>query len=73
MSSATTEKAPTAFESEVVTRSIVQDVILPGGAGTLALVTLDNGFDHTKPNTFGPATLVQLQAVVDGLRARAEA
>jgi 3-hydroxyacyl-CoA dehydrogenase/enoyl-CoA hydratase/carnithine racemase len=73
MSSATTEKAPTAFESEVVTRSIVQDVTLPGGAGTLALVTLDNGFDHTKPNTFGPATLVQLQAVVDGLRARAEA
>ncbi len=73
MSSATTEKAPTAFESEVVTRSIVQDVTLPGGAGTLALVTLDNGFDHTKPNTFGPATMVQLQAVVDGLRARAEA
>ena len=73
MSSATTEKAPTAFESEVVTRSIVQDVTLPGGAGTLALVTLDNGVDHTKPNTFGPATLVQLQAVVDGLRARAEA
>jgi 3-hydroxyacyl-CoA dehydrogenase/1,4-dihydroxy-2-naphthoyl-CoA synthase len=73
MSSVTTEKAPTAFESEVVTRSIVQDVTLPGGAGTLALVTLDNGFDHTKPNTFGPATLVQLQAVVDGLRARAEA
>ena len=73
MSSATTEKAPTAFESEVVTRSIVQDVTLPGAAGTLALVTLDNGFDHTKPNTFGPATLVQLQAVVDGLRARAEA
>ncbi len=73
MSSATTEKAPTAFESEVVTRSIVQDVTLPGGAGTLALVTLDNGFDHTKPNTFGPATLVQLQAVVDGLHARAEA
>ena len=73
MSSATTEKAPTAFESEVVTRSIVQDVTLPGAAGTLALVTLDNGFDHTKPNTFGPATLVQLQAVVDGLHARAEA
>ena len=73
MSSATTEKAPTAFESEVVTRSIVQDVTLPGGAGTLALVTLDNGFDHTKPNTFGPATLVQLQADHHRLRARADA
>ena len=30
------------------------------GAGTLALITLDNGEDHTKPNTFGPASLVEL-------------
>ena len=35
----------------------VRDVDLPGGAGTAALITLDNGFDHTKPNTFGPAGL----------------
>ena len=33
----------------------VRDVELPCGAGTMALITLDNGFDHTKPNTFGPA------------------
>ena len=32
----------------------VRDVDLPGGAGTLALITLDNGLDHTQPNTFGP-------------------
>ena len=31
----------------------------PGGAGTAALITLDNGLDHTKPNTFGPAGLRQ--------------
>ena len=33
---------------------------LPGGAGTLALVTLDNGLDHTKPTTFGPQALAEL-------------
>ncbi|HEU5455589.1 MAG TPA: enoyl-CoA hydratase/isomerase family protein, partial [Nocardioides sp.] len=58
---------------EVVTRTPVQDVTLPGGAGTLALVTLDNGHDHTRPNTFGPQTIAGLQATIDGLRSRAEA
>ncbi|SDO87735.1 3-hydroxyacyl-CoA dehydrogenase [Pedococcus dokdonensis] len=61
-----------AFE-EVVTHTPVRDVLLPGKAGTLALVTLDNGFDHTKPNTFGPQTIAELRATVEGLRARAEA
>ncbi len=69
-----TTAPPTAtLPDEVVTHSPVQDVVLPGGAGTLALLTLDNGFDHTKPNTFGPATIAELQATVDGLRARADA
>ena len=58
---------------EVVTHTPVRDVALPGGAGTLALVTLDNGFDHTKPNTFGPKTIEGLRATVEGLRTRAEA
>ena len=58
---------------EVVTRTPVQDVTLPGGAGTLALVTLDNGHDHTRPNTFGPQGIAGLQATVDALRARADA
>src|SRR6478736_7588510 len=57
---------------EVVTRTPVQDVTLPGGAGILALVTLDNGLDHTRPNTFGPQGIAGLQATVDRLRARAE-
>ena len=43
-----------------MTRTPVQDVALPGGAGTLALITLDNGFDHTRPNTFGPQGIAGL-------------
>jgi 3-hydroxyacyl-CoA dehydrogenase/enoyl-CoA hydratase/carnithine racemase len=66
------EQTTPAFE-EVVTHTPVRDVRLPGDAGILALVTLDNGFDHTKPNTFGPETIANLTKVVEGLRARAEA
>ena len=71
----TTPTAVTApgMPDEVVTRTPVQDVTLPGGAGRLALVSLDNGHDHTRPNTFGPQTIAGLQATVDALRARAEA
>ena len=46
------------FPEEVVTRAPVRDVQLPygdQGSGTMALITLDNGRDHTRPNTFGPA------------------
>ncbi len=56
---------------EVVTRSLVRDVALPGAAGTLALVTLDNGRDHTRPTTFGPAGLASLAAALDAVRERA--
>jgi 3-hydroxyacyl-CoA dehydrogenase/enoyl-CoA hydratase/carnithine racemase len=45
------------FPDEVVTHAPVQYVALPQAAGTAALITLDNGFDHTKPNSFGPAGL----------------
>ncbi|HEX5525047.1 MAG TPA: 3-hydroxyacyl-CoA dehydrogenase NAD-binding domain-containing protein, partial [Pedococcus sp.] len=58
---------------EVVTHTPVRDIALPGGAGTLALITLDNGFDHTKPNTFGPQTIAGLEHTVARLQARAEA
>lgn len=57
---------------EVVTHSFVRDVSLPSG-GTLALITLDNGHDHTRPNTLGPLTLGELGDVLDGLAARAAA
>src|SRR6476661_3845104 len=74
MSDTTTapRSTPAGFE-EVVTRTPVRDITLPGGAGVLALVTLDNGHDHTRPNTFGPQGIAGLQATVDGLRTRAEA
>ena len=61
------------FPSEVVTRAIVRDVDLGPGAGVLALITLDNGHDHTKPNTFGPQGLLSLNAAIDAAEARAAA
>jgi len=55
---------------EVVTHSYVRDIPLSGGK-TLALVTLDNGRDHTRPNTLGPVTLLELAGVLDEQKARA--
>jgi 3-hydroxyacyl-CoA dehydrogenase/enoyl-CoA hydratase/carnithine racemase len=59
--------------NEVVTRSLVRDVTLPDGAGTLALITLDNGHDHTRPSTFGPAGLASLDAALDEIADRVAA
>jgi 3-hydroxyacyl-CoA dehydrogenase/enoyl-CoA hydratase/carnithine racemase len=60
------------FPDEIVTKALARDVALPGGAGTFVLITLDNGFDHTKPNTIGPATLAGLSRVLEVAAARAE-
>ena len=57
---------------EVVTHSYVRDITLPSGK-CLALITLDNGRDYTRPNTLGPATLLELAGVLDALTARAAA
>jgi 3-hydroxyacyl-CoA dehydrogenase/enoyl-CoA hydratase/carnithine racemase len=57
-------------DDEVVTHSLVKDVPLSGGK-VLALVTLDNGRDHTRPNTMGPATLLELGRTFDALTERA--
>ncbi|NYF28390.1 3-hydroxyacyl-CoA dehydrogenase/enoyl-CoA hydratase/carnithine racemase [Microbacterium sp. JAI119] len=59
-------------EGEVITQSPVRDIRLASGK-VLALITLDNGRDHTRPNTLGPATLTQLGETLDGLKARAAA
>ena len=56
---------------EVVTRSLVRDVRLPSGK-VLALVTLDNGRDHTRPNTCGPKTILELTRTLDALAQRAK-
>ena len=60
------------FPGEVITRALVRDVQLPAGAGTMALITLDNGHDHTRPNTFGPAGLIALRDALDEVAGRAE-
>jgi 3-hydroxyacyl-CoA dehydrogenase/enoyl-CoA hydratase/carnithine racemase len=60
------------FPDEVITKALARDIDLPGGAGTFVLVTLDNGFDHTRPNTFGPTGLTELSEVLTTLRARAD-
>jgi 3-hydroxyacyl-CoA dehydrogenase/enoyl-CoA hydratase/carnithine racemase len=61
------------FPEEVVTRALVRDVELPGGEqgpGTMALITLDNGHDHTRPSTFGPAGLISLRDALDSVAGR---
>lgn len=53
------------FPDEVVTRATTRLITVPGLTGPVALITLDNGFDHTKPNTFGPGGLTSLNAAFD--------
>jgi 3-hydroxyacyl-CoA dehydrogenase/enoyl-CoA hydratase/carnithine racemase len=57
-------------DGEVITNSAVRDIRLPSGK-VLALITLDNGRDHTRPNTLGPATMTRLGETLAGLQARA--
>ncbi|WP_328718736.1 3-hydroxyacyl-CoA dehydrogenase NAD-binding domain-containing protein [Streptomyces sp. NBC_00247] len=53
------------FPGEVVTQAHVRHLDLPAGAGRFALITLDNGLDHTKPTTFGPQSLANLDEAID--------
>ena len=57
---------PEGAPEEVVTHALVRDVDLGafGHKGTLALITLDNGLDHTRPNTFGPQSLMALDGAI---------
>ncbi|WP_028046455.1 3-hydroxyacyl-CoA dehydrogenase NAD-binding domain-containing protein [Cellulomonas sp. URHE0023] len=68
MSTTTTEA-----RAERVTHAHARDVQLPDGAGTLALVTLDNGLDHTKPSTLGPLGIASLFETLTAVRGRVEA
>ena len=54
---------------EVVAHARVRRVDLPGGAGVLALITIDNDRDHTRPTTFGPAGMASLDAALDTVSA----
>ncbi|NDK30409.1 3-hydroxyacyl-CoA dehydrogenase [Nesterenkonia sp. Hz 6-5] len=59
------------FPHEMVTHSHVEDVELPGNAGTLALIRLDNNEDK-RPNTLGPGSLIAFGEAVSAQYARAE-
>ncbi|NLV79265.1 MAG: 3-hydroxyacyl-CoA dehydrogenase [Rhodococcus sp.] len=54
-----------AFADEVVTHAFTTLVSVPGVEKQIALITLDNGFDHTKPNSFGPKGLAEFDAALD--------
>ncbi|MDE3723833.1 3-hydroxyacyl-CoA dehydrogenase NAD-binding domain-containing protein [Nocardiopsis sp. N85] len=64
------DEARELFKDEVVTKAISRDIELPYGAGTAVLITLDNGHDHTRPNTFGPGGLLSLDAAIEAARGR---
>lgn len=68
--SALVDRAVAMSGDEVVTEAKLQYVDLPLGAGTMALITLDNGHDHTRPNTFGPKSLASLNTALDEALAR---
>jgi len=57
----------TAAPDEVITKAILQLVSLQpfGNDGKLALITLDNGLDYNRPNTFGATSLASLAAAID--------
>jgi 3-hydroxyacyl-CoA dehydrogenase/enoyl-CoA hydratase/carnithine racemase len=40
-----------------------------GAKGNLALITLDNGMDHIRPNTFGAASLASLRTAIESAEA----
>ena len=54
---------------EVVTHARVRLLDMPAGAGTMALITIDNDRDHTRPSTFGPGGLASLDAALDQVAA----
>ncbi|WP_335986866.1 3-hydroxyacyl-CoA dehydrogenase NAD-binding domain-containing protein [Glycomyces sp. MUSA5-2] len=57
------------FEEEVVTESYVRFVEPRGLGGKAAIITLDNGYDHTKPSSFGPGGLKSLWRALDTVEA----
>jgi 3-hydroxyacyl-CoA dehydrogenase/enoyl-CoA hydratase/carnithine racemase len=57
---------PAGAPEEVVTKAFVREIDLSafGATGTLALITIDNGLDHTRPNTLGPKSLQELDNAI---------
>ncbi len=61
----------TQFAEEVITKALVRYVDVPGLSGEIALITLENGLDHTRPSTFGPAGLASLDDAMTAIEAHA--
>ena len=59
-------KLPEGAREEVITNALVREIDLSafGAKGTLSLITLDNGQDHNRPNTFGPKSLMALNEAI---------
>lgn len=57
---------PQGAPEEVITNALVREVDLTafGAKGTLSLITLDNGQDHNRPNTFGPKSVLALNEAI---------
>ncbi|GAB3644598.1 fatty acid beta-oxidation multifunctional protein [Glycomyces tarimensis] len=53
------------FPDEVVTEAHVRYIEPPGLGGRAALITLDNGYDHTKPSSMGPGGMQSLWNALD--------
>ena len=72
---ATEMALPEGAPEEVITNALVRDVDLTpfGHKGSLALITLDNGLDHNRPNTFGPQSLAALDSAITDAIGRAPA
>ena len=57
-------------EGEVVTSALSRDIKLPHTSGIAVLITMDNGRDHTRPNTLGARGLGELNHALDAALAR---
>jgi 3-hydroxyacyl-CoA dehydrogenase/enoyl-CoA hydratase/carnithine racemase len=66
------DQATELADSEVVTRALSRDVLLPHTDKTAVLITLDNGHDHTRPTTLGPRGLASLNQALDAALARTD-
>ena len=59
--------AEVTYADEVVTNAYLREVDLTafGVSGKLALITIDNGMDHTRPTTLGPQSMRNIDAAID--------
>ena len=55
------------YADEVVTNALIREVDLAafGATGKLALITIDNGLDHTRPTTLGPQSMRNINGAID--------